>query len=376
MNDTMALFRGVLADRHGWISKYKDESGRRIAGYFCDYVPEEILYAGGFIPVRITGGRGNVIAADKYLQSNVCSFARRCFDQALTGVYGYLDALIGEHGCDVITKMYDLWAYRMKDPAFVHYVWVPHKVFDKDAPMVMEGEVKRLRKCVEEFTGSPVPDEAITDAIAVYDKSRALLKRVYELRRGRPPAISGEEAFSVALSAQLVPRDLHNQWVEALLAEREGQPSPLDDRPRVLLSASMIDDLDLVRAIEESGSWVVADDLCTGSRYFWDQVGEAGPNPVKALTRRYLNKLPCPRSVDSLKPRLAHLKDLVRDYAADGIIFYILRCCDAHLFQYPILNQRLQEAGTRVLYIQGDQTVGINEAIQNRIKAFTEMLAP
>jgi hypothetical protein len=29
-----------------------------------------------------------------------------------------------------------------------------------------------------------------------------------------------------------------------------------------------------------------------------------------------------------------------------------------------------------LLYIQGDQTAGINEAIQNRIKAFTEMLSP
>ncbi|HUT55822.1 MAG TPA: 2-hydroxyacyl-CoA dehydratase family protein [bacterium] len=376
MSDLMAPFYEVLADRHGWLAKYKAQSGRRIAGYFCDYVPEEILYAAGLVPVRMTGGQGNVIAADRYLQSSVCSFARRCFDQALTGVYGYLDALITAHGCDVITKMYDLWAYRMKDPAFVHYLWVPHKVFDKDAPMVMEGEVKRLRKCVEEFRGSPITDEAIADAIAVYDQSRALLKRVYELRRGRPPAISGVEAFSVALSAQLMPRELHNQWVEALLAEREGKPSTLDDRPRVIVSASMIDDLQVVRAIEDAGAWVVADDLCTGSRYFWDQVGDPAPNPVKALTRRYLNKLPCPRSVDSLQPRLNHIQNLARDYSADGIIFYILRCCDAHLFQYPILNQRMQEAGLRVLYIQGDQTVGINEAIVNRIKAFTEMLVP
>ncbi len=376
MSNLMAPFREVLSDRHGWIGKYKQESGRKVAGYFCDYVPEEIIYAAGFVPVRITGGRGNVIAADKYLQSNVCSFARRCLDQALTGVYDYLDALVVAHGCDVITKMYDLWAYRMKDPGFIHYVWVPHKVFDKDAAFVMEGEVKRLRKCLEDLIGSAVTDQAIADAIAVYDRSRALLRRVYDLRKGRPPAISGEEAFTVALSAQLAPRDLHNQWVEALLAEREGRAAALDDRPRVIVSASMLDDLQVMSAVEDAGAWVVADDLCTGSRYFWDQVGDPAPNPVKALTRRYLTKLPCPRSVDSLKPRLEHLRNLARDYQADGIIFYILRCCDAHLFQYPILNQRLKEDGLKVLYIQGDQTVGINEAISNRLKAFTEMLAP
>ena len=161
MSDVMAPFREVLADRHGWIEKYKADGGRKIAGYFCDYVPEELLWAAGLATVRITGGRGNVVAADRYMQSNVCSFARRCFDQALEGVYGYLDAVVVPHTCDVITKMYDLWAYRMKDPAFIHYVWVPHKVFMKEAVPVMAGEVRRLRKCLEDHTGAPITDDAI-----------------------------------------------------------------------------------------------------------------------------------------------------------------------------------------------------------------------
>jgi len=374
MSEVMAPFREVLADRHGWIRRYKSETGRRVAGFFCDYVPEEILWAAGLTPIRITAGRGNVIAADKHLQSNVCSFARRCLDQALEGVYDYLDALVIPHTCDVMTKMYDLWAYRLKGPSFIHYVWVPHKVFDPDAIGVMSGELKRLQKCLEEWTGTPIQDSALQEAIQIYDRSRSLLKRVYELRRTNPPGISGAEAFSIALSALLSPKDRFNSWVEAFLAEREDKPSNQDSRPRILISASVLDDLDLVRAIEAAGAWVVADEACTGSRYFWDLVGEVQGNPLPALVRRYLNKLPCPRSVGSLAPRSEHLFHLVRDYQVDGVIFYILRCCDAHLFQYPILHQRLQSAGSRILYLQGDQTVGINEAVVNRIKAFVEIL--
>jgi benzoyl-CoA reductase subunit C len=375
MRDVMAPFREVLADRHGWIQNYKSKTGRPVAGYFCDYMPEEILYAAGMVPVRITAGRGNVVSADRHLQSNVCSFARRCLDQALEGTYDYLDALVVSHTCDVLTKMYDLWAYRLKNPGFVHYLWVPHKVFDKDAPGVMEGEFKRLAKCTEEYIGEPITDEALKEAISVYDLSRSLLKRVYELRKTSPPVISGTEAFSIALSSILAPKDLFNQRAKEFLAEKEGKPPALEDRPRVLISTSALDDLDLVRAVEDAGAWVVADDICTGSRYFWDPVGEITDNPIKALTRRYLEKLPCPRSVSSLGPRLAHLFNLARDYQVRGIIFYILRCCDAHLFQYPVINQRLQEAGYRVLYIQGDQTIGMTEAVVNRIKAFTEILS-
>jgi len=375
MNDVMSRFKEVVENRHDWIRSYKAESGRKIAGYFCDYLPEEVLWAGGLVPVRITGGRGNVVAADRYLQSNVCSFARRCFDQALNGVYDYLDAVAIPHTCDVITKMYDLWAYRMPTPEFVHYFWLPHKVFTKDAVTVMLGEVKRLRSSLASHLGAEISDDALKEAIAVYNRSRNLLRKVYELRRSSPPLLSGEDAFAVSLSSVLMPKDLHSQWVEELLKELEGKPSPLADRPRVAVAASALDDLEIMRAVEEAGAWVVADDVCTGSRYFFDRVDESEPDPVKSLTRRYLEKLPCPRSVDSLTPRYDHLLGQAREYQAGGVIFYILRCCDAHLFQYPLLKDRLEKEGLRTLYLQGDQTVGVNEQIINRIKAFTEMLS-
>ncbi len=375
MSDLMAPFREVVEDPHKWIRKFKADTGRRVAGYFCDYVPEEILWAGGFVPIRITGGKGNVVAADKYLQSNVCSFARRCFDQALEGVFEYLDGLVVPHTCDVITKLYDLWAYRMNGPEFLHYIWVPHKVFEEGSITLMHEELKRLQKCVEEHTGSAITDEALAETIKLYNRSRSLLKGVYELRKSAPPAISGADAYAVALSSVLTPKDVHIQWMEDLLAAYEGKEPALDERPRILISASILDNLDLVRAVEDAGAWVVADDACTGSRYFFDEVDESDGNPLEALTHRYLNKLPCPRSVGSLAPRSDHLHALAGDYHADGIVFHIFRCCDAHLFQYPMLNERLQKAGYRVLYLQGDQAIGINEAMKNRIKAFTEMLS-
>ncbi len=372
MTDAFAPFQEVLDDRHAWIARYKKESGKKIAGYFCDYVPEEVLWAAGYVPVRITGGTGNIVKADRHLQSNVCSFARRCLDQALEGTFDYLDALVIPHTCDLINKMYDLWAYRVQGPEFLHYLWTPHKVFDRNAPAVMDGEIKRLMKSLSEHSGETVTNEALEEAIRVYDKSRTLLRQVYELRK--PPArATGVEAFSIALSSLLTPKDLHAQWTEAWLAEREGA-EPLPERPRVLVASSVLDDLGFTEEVEKAGLWLAADDVCSGSRYFYDLVGEPDPDPMKALSRRYLNKLPCPRSVDSLGTRSGHIFGQARDYDVKGVIFYILRCCDAHLFQFPILKERAEKNGYSVLHIQGDQTVGINESIRNRLQAFAEIL--
>lgn len=375
MNNSMKTFNKVLDDRHEWIKEYKEASGKMVAGYFCDYVPEEVLFAAGIVPIRITAGRGNIIEAAKHLQSNVCSFARRCLDQAMTGVYDYLDGLVTPHTCDVINKINDLWAYRLKDPPFVHYFWTPHKLFDEKAVPVMLGEVERLVKCTEEYTGKAISDDDLLDAIEVYNKNRSLLKRVYELRRSAPPLITGVEAFTIVLTSTLAPKDLHNEWTEAFLAEREDSGTTLSERPRVMISASILDDLTVVEAVEETGAWVVADDMCTGSRYFWDLVGSAEKGPKEAIASRYRTKLPCPRTVDALKARSDHMFTLARDYKVDGVLFYILRCCDAHMFEYPVLSERLQEAGYKVLFIQGDQTVGVNETLTNRVGAFTEILS-
>ncbi len=375
MSDLMTPFREVINNRHGWIKDYKSKSNRQLCGYFCDYVPEEVLWAAGITTVRITGGSGNVTAADKHMQSNVCSFARRCLDQALEGVFDYLDGLVIPHTCDIMTKMYDLWAYRLKKPDFLHYLWVPHKVFDPSSVSVMTGEFNRLKKCVEEHFDTRITPESLKEAIALFNKNRSLLKRVYQLRATSPPIISGEDAFTISLASLFAPKDLHNEWMEAFLAEHEGKNATLEDRPRIMISASMLEDLDLIHAVEDAGAWVVTDEVCSGTRYFYDLVDEEEKDPVKALVLRYLNKLPCPRSVGALDRRHEHILNLSKEYKVDGLIFYILRCCDAHLFEYSLLKERLKDADFKLLYMQGDQSVGINEGQINRIKAFTEMIA-
>jgi benzoyl-CoA reductase subunit C len=134
----------------------------------------------------------------------------------------------------------------------------------------------------------------------------------------------------------------------------------------------VLDDTALIQLIERSGATVVCDDVCTGIRYFHGEVvGDA--DPLEALAERYLNKIPCPRTFDSTA-RIDFLMQNVRDYRADGVIIYLLRCCDAHLFEMPGLQERLKASGTPVLYLQGDHSAAISEETRNRIAAFTEML--
>ena len=365
-----SFFHDIVQNRHRRAEEFSRD--RSLIGYFCDFVPEELLHAAGFTPIRITGTRNPISLADKYLQSNVCSFARSCLELALDGTYGYLSGIVIPHSCDVITKMNDLWAYRVERPDFCHYLWYPHKVGDPSARVAFIEEVRRLKACLEEFKGSAIPDESLRESIVCYNENRRLLQRAYELRKTDPPALSGTDAFGLTLSSVLAPKESHSVRLRQLLSALKTRDPLKDGRPRILVSASVLDDLDLIEAIETLGGAVVADDVCTGSRYFRGEVTE-NDNPVEAIADRYLQKIPCPRTFDS-GARIDFLMDNVAEYRVQGVIVYILRCCDAHLFQMPGLQEKIKAGGVPVLYLQGDHSTPISEETRNRIAAFLEMI--
>ena len=69
-------FQEWYQNRHDFARRWKEENpDGKVLGYFCTYVPEEILYAANILPVRILGSHeppalaehvpvGNHIACD------------------------------------------------------------------------------------------------------------------------------------------------------------------------------------------------------------------------------------------------------------------------------------------------------------------------
>jgi len=345
---------------------------RKIMGYFCDFVPEELLDAAGFIPMRIIGTRKPISLADKYLQSNVCSFARSSLELVLDGTYRYLSGVVVPHSCDVITKMYDLWAYRAGYPDFCHYLWYPHKVNDPTARSAFIDEARRLKTSIEQHTDSPITEQSLRESIVRYNENRRLLQKLYALRKNTLSPLTGTESLFITLSSMLMPKEDHSLRLRELLDALASSQTLEKRRPRILLSAAALDDVELISAIENLGGLVAVDDSCTGFRYFWQEVRENG-DPIEAIADRYLQKIPCPRTFDS-GARIDFLMNNIDDYAVDGVIMYILRCCDAHLFQMPDLQRKLKAKGVPVLYLQGDHSAAISEETKNRIAAFLEML--
>ena len=93
------------------------DSGKKVIGYFCCFVPDEIITAFDMVPYRIQGSQSAPIdQADACIEPMACPFARSCFNLALKGEYDFLDGFVAPHSCDTVERMYHIWRYYKPAP--------------------------------------------------------------------------------------------------------------------------------------------------------------------------------------------------------------------------------------------------------------------
>jgi benzoyl-CoA reductase/2-hydroxyglutaryl-CoA dehydratase subunit BcrC/BadD/HgdB len=96
-NALQALIQAARAPLQEWQHRYP---GYRAMGYLCSYVPEEMIHAAGFAPVRVRGNTDPLRQVDAHLQSFTCALCRSTLDQVLSGELGFLSGTVFAHTCD------------------------------------------------------------------------------------------------------------------------------------------------------------------------------------------------------------------------------------------------------------------------------------
>ncbi len=348
--------------------------GNKVFGWLCTYVPEEIIHAAGILPVRVTGYSQEMELEDgnAYMYINNCSYSRSCLQMGLRGEYEFLDGMVAGSTCDGARRLYDLWQHYIKTP-FHYILTVPRKYTEKAHALYCQ-QVTQFKECLEEFTGRQITDEQLRCSIDVYNRSRALLKQLYELRKADAPLISGAETMEVLNASFRMPKELFNQWLEQLLGELGKSSVTHKGRARLMVTGSVMNNPEFIRSIEAQGGLVVTDELCTSTRYWSDPVVlKEGQNPVEAISRRYLSNFPCARMVPS-DERFNRILNLVKDFKVDGVISQIIRYCVPYAHDLPLLKDRLKKPGIPVLALDVEYGTSGSGQIQTRVQAFLEML--
>jgi benzoyl-CoA reductase subunit C len=367
----MERFQKLLEDPHKYAKEWKAKTGGKVLGYFCHYFPEEIAYAAGILPVRVLSQPDIDGISQNYLYGSLCSSCRGLLAQGLKGNYEYLDGIGHAECCMAVRAAYASW--RLHVPThYEYFVSMPIYIDNPWAKKYLRTELSVFRKEMEKWTGKTITEEALDQAIDVYNTSRSLMRQVYELRRVDNPPVSGAEAFEMILSSQIMDKAEHNELLKDAISKLPQRKAVNNTGPRLMLLGSEISDTKLVRLIESVGTTIVIDALCNGSSYIWNNVIPQ-EDRILALTMRYLDRPRCPLKDTTLRHRVNDIMRLALDYSIQGVIYAVQKFCDPHVFDRPPIENALKLRLIPVHDIEYDGTIPTME-FQTRIEAFVDTL--
>ena len=355
------------------LAKFRAQGGRAL-GFFCSYVPEELLNVEGLASFRMRSvGCTGTEMADGYMGIFNCSYTRHCLEKGLENGYDFLDGFVFVPGCDHIRRLYDNWAFYL-NPSFLALLDVPH-LRDPDALKWYRDEIAHLWDKIRDAFSLPDDPGMIREGIRKTNQCRTLLDALDRTRRVDPPRLTGKEMHELSLFAASTPKETANPVLEQMLRATEDRDPPAPHRARVLLVGSHLDDTGFVGLLEDTGALVVRDAYCCGLRDQLDPVEESDrEDPFAVLARRYLNRLSCPRMYDDYPRRLETIVSMAREAAVDGIILEHLKFCETWGIDGNVLLEDLRKKGFPVLRLEREYHLSAVGQIRTRVQAFLESM--
>lgn len=381
--DVSALLklRKLLAARPAEIMEAKAKS-RKIIGYFCSYIPEEIIWASGMIPLRLARFANNQVAAAgaAYLTSNSCPFARSCVGLKKSGTdeyFGLIDMVADAPACLQMRRVLEVWERYFGVKVVI--LPVPRRFYANSGRDFYSSCIEQFCETLEESGGEKITASKLENAVNLFNRIRELQRRLYAGLRDESFPLEWTDVLEVIRAGFLLDKEQYRETLEELLVQIEASTKRDISNPkrnRLLVAGAMLapGDEKLATLLKEVGGTVVMDELCTGSR---STFGDVEKPDFHSIASRYLSAPPCgslPYPDPESDPRHAHLKKLVEEWGINGIVYYTLRFCDAYSFKASHLKQLMQSLDVSFLHINSDHSDSDAGQIRTRIEAFVESI--
>ena len=327
------------------------DSGKKVVGMFCSFVPVELVFAAGLIPVGLCSFSDESIpAAETHLPKNLCPLIKASYGFALTDTCPYFyfsDLVVGETTCDGKKKMFEL--LNEFKPTYV--MQLPHRR-DKAALDFWRGQIIAFKEKLEEYFGITITEESIREAIRLKNRERNVMREHLELGKLDPAPMSGYEmgtridagsfSFSLAGRCRVVEEriaEVKANWE----ANLKGKPS---HKPRLLV---------------------------TGLRDKIEMVDESNPDVYEALAEKYLN-INC-SVMSPNNGRCEFVSQMIDEYHVDGVIEIVLQSCHTYDVEAFFIKRMVtEEKGLPYLNIETDYSRSDKGQINTRLEAFLETI--
>ncbi len=379
-------FEKLLEDANNELVRQGKEEGLKCIATTCESVPEPLLNLPGVFSVRLRAPKtGSLEMATYYMTSFLCEYSRALLERAIEGGFNFVDGLITPDGCTMINRCVENMELlhtmgEGKDGFFWEYMEIPQK----DDANAMEMYTLQCRnhilKPLAEKYGIDTSDEAIRKAVEEHNEMCRLIRQIGDFRKEKNPRITGYEFHIITLATYVAPKHLLLDKLRETLEELQTrEPDPADKyRARVVFVGSEVDDVDVIKLVEESGAYVCADRFCYGSLPGRDEfILNDNEDIVLQICRQMQHRAQCPRYWDMAKMvgRRDYVADLAKEYSADGIIYEQMKFCDPWAYERMIGTVVLRdEHGYPVLAVDRPYAIGSSGQMRTRVQAFVESI--
>jgi benzoyl-CoA reductase subunit C len=342
-------------------------------GFFCPYVPEELLHAAGALPFRLMGTPIKMSHVQAHLPPNCCHLVKSSLESLLQGELDFLKGIIFSHTCDAMQGLADIWALQRRIPLQFNLMMPSHLDSELSRPY-LKAEIERFKDFLKSNMGKITP-QSLKASIQLFNRIRGKLQEIYARRPKWHTQISGRDFARIIRAGYLMDRARYLELLEEIWNALPEKGDDSGNLVPIFLAGNMTHSDFYFSLIEEAGAIIVQDDLCSGTRFLRLMVPEDA-DPIEGLTNRYLTSFLCPTKYKGVHAHAETLVKEVQKSGAKGVIFLLYKYCEPHFFDYPDLKQALESRGIPTLLLEVEDPSYSVGQLKIRVQAFVEMLSP
>lgn len=361
------------------LKAYKAQ-GKKAIGVMPYYAPEELVFAAGMVPMGMWGtNTKNIKEAKEYCASFYCSLAQLDLEMLLDGTLDDLDGVIMTTLCDTLRPMSQNIRVAMDKLNKMPTIFLAHPQNRRPEYGIQYtiSQYRNVKEQLEGIAGTKITDDALMNAIKVYNQSRAERRRFVKLAGEHPEAVSAVNRSAVLKASYFMLKDEYTEALKALNDELEALPKSDWKGVRIVTSGIICDNPDLLQILDDNQIAIAMDDVAHESRSFRTDAPEEG-DPMRALAQQFADldySVLLYDEASAENRRAEHVADLVREYHAQGVVVFMQNFCDPEEMEYPSLRQELDKQNIRHIRLGIDHQMRDFGQAKTALQAFADVIA-
>jgi len=359
-----------------YVKQWKLDNNAKAIGYLPVYVPREIIHAAGMLPVGIMGGGDNIeiIRGDAYFQSYICHIPRSVIELGVAGKLDCLDGVLFPAICDVIRNLSGMWKMSFKDK-YVKYVDFPQN-FDQAGRIYYHKEMMQMVKDFEQMNDCEMTNEDLNNSIDLYNQNRRAVRKLYDLRAEKPYLVLTIELYLLMRASNILEVTEHTKMLQEYMQQVVKLDRPVRDHVRVVVTGTFCEQppLSLVRALENSGCFIVDDDWVLTNRYQLNDTPQSD-NALASIVESYLADTVATASrYEEGDDKGKFLVEQVKSRNAEGVIFAAPSFCDPALLDRPMAHKVLKDTNIPFTSFKYSENTGQIQVIKEQTGTFADSI--